>query len=922
MTDFYLEGIRPTEGTDLLEQDNLKEAFPLSLDFDESFSVHSVSGEKVEPRRSYYMEESNLYAVLDDDIPWMLHLINGDTKACYATYYFMVDENVSTSIYEIETKLHLFYTRLREESGRYSYTPDSLISSIRNSYLNQTPLEYSVVYEELESNFPTKIVYELCEYYQEVFDLYVPSQHFTSEIVDGFAQETDSGNTILVKFLCINRKDYSSFVVGYELDISKLEEIDYTEDPTIIKTSDRSFGFDIVAPRREPDELAISYEIETSIEIRNSSSDITYYYPNPKIEDIFEIINDTLVFGTFNPDYCSIAGLVDGQFICVLQSTVACWLSPFINVPIDVQYLLTFSDTGILTSFIFIGPKEPLSFEETDAHQPYISNICVVDGNYLLVKNERKTRRLNLEKVVLNDTMPTEDVPEFHWECDKQWEGGWVGNVYYPYRPAMGTYPDDSREYERWVGYPTSLTEDSVLHPELKKTFWNIIPISSVTLRDTNRFWEAKNKGNIHYFRDDDQGAEPKISIYNTYASVVYGRFIYPARINFLFFYSKPEHAGGFPQSSIHIPGVLPGPTRGRRMYYYLKNMSNSATAFDISLTASSVPSDVTLELLDTPDMLGPGEEAIFEVYLTYDPSGEPAAYLHIPLELSCWLVWNADKNLNIGSDPHEPTSANEQGMYITDRNVAEIIDKDIHFDGCVVAEVHFPYLFQEFNVHDDDSHPFPHADPFSALDPTPEVAISILPDSPLNNAVNVSRSPEFSWTIAGEYPEGTVFTSAVTVMKDGLELWTGTTTSTSITYGGVLDTLNTYTWKVTILHGGITFSSETLSFETLDDNIAPEVNLISPDNNSNIIHGNTVLLEWESLDQDVAQTLINTVYTGTTPETMTQNSIVEGRGTLSIPFDTGAHLAGTSIYWNVVVNDSHKSTESIIRKFTIIDAT
>jgi len=122
-----------------------------------------------------------------------------------------------------------------------------------------------------------------------------------------------------------------------------------------------------------------------------------------------------------------------------------------------------------------------------------------------------------------------------------------------------------------------------------------------------------------------------------------------------------------------------------------------------------------------------------------------------------------------------------------------------------------------------------------------------------------------------------------------------------------------TYYWKVVVSDGKAETESDiwSLTIEALPDNTAPEVQLLSPANGSQLT-ATTVTLEWEGNDDDL-DPLSYDIYLDTKADPETKVATGESDESYSTTLKEGE-----SYYWRVVVSDGEEEVSSGVWSFTV----
>lgn len=344
---------------------------------------------------------------------------------------------------------------------------------------------------------------------------------------------------------------------------------------------------------------------------------VLYSFPDFNIEPFFDYIKNTLVVGNLQSEYCSVH-MDSGYIIGTIGSIINVSFGPFLSFPFLLQYIY-FID--------LIGGKNELypicdidNFMVTtpvNEHlQPVIKSMSLVENNYILLNTDVISRILELKFVdVAGDVYdPTIDFLTKYPESTKDWEGGWVGGVYYPTRKKEAPHYPGSKT--TFIGYPTSFTESSILDYKIIAQRWRLLNI-------TDMYVDPEN---------------PCLPVSLPNAPFVYIPTVtdptvkYSSRFNHLLFPMdtslakiEPYHIGIYKPGtcsprldSFYIPGLVPN--KQHTVPFRLFNHSLSGTMREISIDYTKVPEGINIVINNMPDTLAPQTYVDVNLVVTYTP--------------------------------------------------------------------------------------------------------------------------------------------------------------------------------------------------------------------------------------------------------------------------------------------------------------
>lgn len=302
-----------------------------------------------------------------------------------------------------------------------------------------------------------------------------PEYKLYDEVTDMCALYDSTSGLIKVTFLIINKPLRSAYLARYRLCCDELGMSNPTsieDKPNVqIHLEDLDF-FNTIVPPGEQDEIGLGWHTETA-----SEPGMTYVYVQMEPQSITKKLKTYMCCGELSQKYCTLTVDEAGRYSILIQSRVTVWAGPFLNFPLDIQYVVVTDYDGMNQHFVLVGPvNNAIAFDETEEHQPYKYNLTSFDSRYLLCLEDRKTRFLNIKrKYVFAQAEPPGNS---YVVSDKDWEGGVVAGVYYPKRNAK-SYPATGGNIV-YLGYPTAWEPTSNVEPTTKESIWTLVDICDV----------------------------------------------------------------------------------------------------------------------------------------------------------------------------------------------------------------------------------------------------------------------------------------------------------------------------------------------------------------------------------------------------------------------------------------------------------
>lgn len=428
--------------TQLLPYDFFGDHMPISLETEDIINIKgSIPADDFRPRRCVYLDDIDKYVILD---------IGGNYSA----------PEGPLPVPETTTIDYVNPPRVYEGEDA---TPKVETTTVNNDdYTFREAKIYLVDGKTHEMVCSYEYFVELC-----------PEYRLYDEVVDMCVSHDEMSDVIKVTFLIINRVLRSAYLARYRLAYKDLgaQGTGGQKPTTHIQLSDLDF-YCIVVPPGTRDELALGWHTETAHDIGHS-----YVYVVMEPETIVPKLKTSMCCGVLSPKYCSITVDEAGRYSIFLQSRIKVWAGPFLNFPVDAQYVVVMDYSGMNQHYVLISPvTNCMTFDETEQHQPYKHNLTTYDARYLLCLEDRKTRYLNFKR---RSVYAANEPPgDSYVISNKSWEGGVVADVYYPKRAASSSPPYGGTV--SYIGYPTDWEQTSYLEPKAKEHIWTLVDICDI----------------------------------------------------------------------------------------------------------------------------------------------------------------------------------------------------------------------------------------------------------------------------------------------------------------------------------------------------------------------------------------------------------------------------------------------------------
>lgn len=431
-----------TDTTQLLPYDFFGEHMPISLEIDDVIGIKgSIPADDFRPRRCVYLDDIDKYIILD---------VGGNYSA-------------PEGAPPIPKTTTIDYVNPPVVYEGVDATPRVETTTINNDdYTFREAKIYIIDGKTHEMVCCYEYFVELC-----------PEYRLYDEVVDMCVSHDDMSDVIKVTFLILNKPLRSVYLARYRLPYKDLGSPGTGgQKPTAhIMLSDLDF-YCIIVPPGPKDELALGWHTETAHTIGHS---YTYVVMEPNT--IIPKLKASMCCGALNSKYSSITVDEAGRYSVFLQSRIKVWAGPFLNFPVDVQYVVVLDYSGMNQHYVLISPvTNCMSFDETEKHQPYKYNLTTYDARYLLCLEDRKTRYLNFKRRAIYAA--NEPPGDSYIVSGKSWEGGVVADVYYPKRAASSSPPNGGSL--TYVGYPTEWEQSSYLEPKTRESIWTLVDICDV----------------------------------------------------------------------------------------------------------------------------------------------------------------------------------------------------------------------------------------------------------------------------------------------------------------------------------------------------------------------------------------------------------------------------------------------------------
>lgn len=436
--------IRTGDTAELLPYNFFGDHMPVSLATEDvmNLSGHIPSDGDFKPRRCIYLDDIDKYLILD---------VGGNYSAPAGP---LPEKEVNEVDYASPPPVF--------EGEDSTPKVDNGVVADPADYTPQTVRLYLIDGKSHEMICSYTYVVELC-----------PEYKLYDEVVDMCALHDSMSGLIKVTFLVINRPLRSSYLARYRLCYKNLGMPDTnTGKPVVhINLEDLDF-FNVVVPPGAKDEIGLGWHTETA-----HAPGMSWVYVVMEPESIVPKLKTFMCCGELNPYYCTLTMDEAGRYSVFVQSRIKVWAGPFLNFPVDVQYVVVMDYDGMNQHFVLIGPsKNAMTFDESEEHQPYKYNLTTFDSRYLLCLEDRKERFLNFKRVYVGSQ--TEPPGDSYIESTKNWPGGEVAGVYYPKRNASASPPSGGNVL--YIGYPTAWETTSHQEPQPKESIWTLVDICDV----------------------------------------------------------------------------------------------------------------------------------------------------------------------------------------------------------------------------------------------------------------------------------------------------------------------------------------------------------------------------------------------------------------------------------------------------------
>lgn len=422
---------------------------------------------------------------------------------------------------------------------------------------------------------------------------------------------------IVISFSCKwYSKTYGFVIVMYDWDLST---------NTISETGMFPFPQQMAMPHPYEVGVPLDKPLEGPARPINPSGPfISYFFPTFSFEDFCSYLQRNLIVGKVQQPYCNMisdCGMVIGS----IGSEITVCLGPYIKFPMLIQYLY-FIDlhNGRLFFFPLYGDTDLLyTYPNYNIHQPTIRNIGILENEYLLIQTDLLQRKLDigLTNVAGGYWVPNPPHYIYYPTPGNLWEGGSVGGIYYPHKPAS-VQPNRGAIYTRYVGYPRNLIGE--LTYKSLGVRYKLIKLQDIftAIKDydtSSTFSQLPTLPSGDYvYLPQNPLADNNAKITTKFDSINY---IY----NECVFCVHPYHIGIYKPDttaprldSFYIPGLVPNEEHS--ISYRIVNLSLSKTLTNISLDLSTIPPDVEFTVSDLPTVLAPQQEALITLTVTYSP--------------------------------------------------------------------------------------------------------------------------------------------------------------------------------------------------------------------------------------------------------------------------------------------------------------
>lgn len=417
---------------------------PISLTTEDVINLngHVPSDGDFKPRRCVYLDDIDKYLILDvggnystpaGPLPEAEVIRDVDLVSPPRTY---TDEDATP-------------THIHEETHPEDHTPQTVRLYLIDGTTHEMVCSYTYVVETCPE-------YKL---YDEVIDMCVSHDNMSGQLK--------------VTFLIVNKPLRSIYMARYRLCYRELGNLDNDDNGPVvhIHLTDLDF-FSVLVPPGTKDELALGWHTESA-----HAPGMTWVYVVPEPASLVPKLKTFMCCGEIDPYYCTLTMDEAGRYSIFIQSRITVWAGPFLNFPVDIQYVVVMDHDGMNQHFILIGPMtNAMTFDEAEEHQPYKYNLTTFDARYLLCLEDRKTRFLNFKRTYVGSQ--TEPPGDSYINSSKSWEGGNVADVYYPKREASAAPPTGGNIL--YMGYPTEWETTSYLEPKPKESIWTLVDICDV----------------------------------------------------------------------------------------------------------------------------------------------------------------------------------------------------------------------------------------------------------------------------------------------------------------------------------------------------------------------------------------------------------------------------------------------------------
>lgn len=447
-----------------------------------------------------------------------------------------------------------------------------------------------------------------------------------------FCVHSTEFDTLKFTFLIINIEERGAYLVRFSVDFNEIMSGNAVGDHMRLGMESVEFFSEFLARGMQDHEIAINFDIENV-----PGGEYTYRVPIPNIEEVCDKFRAAYLHGRINPQYTGLSCTEDGKYVIFVGSRVdTIYVSPYLSYPQDIQWLYIMDLSGMHGFKKLIAPiYDTLDVNEQSEGQPWYTCFNVFEGKHLFCCEERKHRHLKL--AVKNEANENGDLLPIP-VTGEQWDGGYIDDVYFVPRAA-------STE-DHQLGYVSAWDESSVLEPVFRERIWKMIDIfryqQMADNKDVYDKWSSIVMG-IYPLLDDAGKILNIPSIYNdNFVYFISGQVIH-TRLDRLTFFEIRQGYGGIPQDALYVSSLIPG--ESVTLTYYMKNLSNSVTLRNVSITIdpTEVPEGVTVSFAGTPTQMPPGEEVEFTVTAMYNPPQDryPLHFVRVPFHVQYYAVYD-----------------------------------------------------------------------------------------------------------------------------------------------------------------------------------------------------------------------------------------------------------------------------------------